>query len=75
MICFRIPNHSQADDRPVNDSEVVDEVFGFLPEYQKDDMSESQGPSAFRDLPMNKSGRMSQVDKRLAALLTRFFTL
>ena len=37
-------------DRPIDDSAVVDDMFGFL-EDQKDNVSESQAPSAFRDLP------------------------
>ena len=37
----------------VDDSAVVDDMFGFL-ENQNDNMSESQAPSAFRDLPAPK---------------------
>jgi len=35
---------------PIDDSAVVDDIFGFLGE-QKDTVSEAQAPSAFRDLP------------------------
>ena len=41
------------EDQPVDDSAVVDDMFGFL-ESQNDNMSESQAPSAFRDLPAPK---------------------
>ncbi|CAB4059164.1 MYO7A [Lepeophtheirus salmonis] len=41
-------------DQPVDDSAVVDDMFGFL-EDQKDNLSESQAPSAFRDLPVQKN--------------------
>jgi hypothetical protein len=41
-------------DQPVDDSAVVDDMFGFL-EDQKDTISESQAPSAFRDLPAPKA--------------------
>ena len=34
-------------DQPIDDSAVVDDMFGFL-EDQKDTVSESQAPSAFR---------------------------
>ena len=37
----------------MDDSAVVDDMFGFL-ENQNDNMSESQAPSAFRDLPAPK---------------------
>ena len=40
-------------DQPIDDSAVVDDMFGFL-EDQKDNVSESQAPSAFRDLPAPK---------------------
>jgi hypothetical protein len=40
-------------DQPIDDSAVVDDMFGFL-EDQKDTISESQAPSAFRDLPAPK---------------------
>ena len=40
-------------DQPIDDSAVVDDMFGFL-EDQKDTVSESQAPSAFRDLPAPK---------------------
>jgi hypothetical protein len=40
-------------DVPVDDSKVVDDMFGFL-EDQKDTVSEAQAPSAFRDLPAPK---------------------
>ena len=40
-------------DQPIDDSAVVDDMFGFL-EDQKDNVSESQAPSAFRDLPVPK---------------------
>ena len=40
-------------DQPVDDSAVVDDMFGFL-ESQNDNISESQAPSAFRDLPAPK---------------------
>merc|ERR1711860_60286 len=40
-------------DEPVDDSAVVDDMFGFL-ENQNDNISESQAPSAFRDLPVPK---------------------
>ena len=40
-------------DQPIDDSAVVDDMFGFL-EDQKDNISESQAPSAFRDLPAPK---------------------
>ena len=40
-------------DQPIDDSAVVDDMFGFL-EDQKDTISESQAPSAFRDLPVSK---------------------
>ena len=43
----------QRADEPVDDSAVVDDMFGFL-ENQNDNISESQAPSAFRDLPVPK---------------------
>ena len=42
-------------DQPIDDSAVVDDMFGFL-EEQRDSVSESQAPSAFRDLPAPKNG-------------------
>ena len=45
-------------DQPIDDSAVVDDMFGFL-EDQKDTISESQAPSAFRDLPVAKVNRSS----------------
>ena len=45
----------EREDEPVDDSAVVDDMFGFLPNYQNEDtISESQAPSAFRDLPAPK---------------------
>ena len=40
--------------QPVDDSAVVDDMFGFLDSEQRDTASESQGPAAFSDLPMQK---------------------
>lgn len=40
-------------DAPIDDSAEIDDMFGFL-EDQKDNISESQAPSAFRDLPAPK---------------------
>lgn len=40
-------------DQPIDDSAVIDDMFDFLKE-QKDNISEAQGPSAFRDLPAPK---------------------
>jgi len=37
-------------DQPIDDSAVVEEVFGFL-DYKKDSINENHAPSAFRDLP------------------------
>jgi hypothetical protein len=37
-------------DQPIDDSAVVEEVFGFL-DYKKDNINEAHAPSAFRDLP------------------------
>ena len=42
-------------DQPIDDSAVVDDMFGFL-EEQRDSVNESQAPSAFRDLPAPKNG-------------------
>ena len=41
-------------DEPIDDSAVVDDMFGFLEDHQRDNISESQAPSAFRDLPAPK---------------------
>lgn len=41
-------------DQPIDDSAVVDDMFGFL-EEQKDSNSEAPAPSAFRDLPVPKN--------------------
>ena len=43
----RINNAALRADAPVDDSAVVDDMFGFL-ENQNDNISESQAPSAFR---------------------------
>jgi hypothetical protein len=53
--CFliRMVNAQIRADQPIDDSAVVDDMFGFL-EDQKDTISESQAPSAFRDLPAPK---------------------
>ena len=49
------PLFQEREDEPVDDSAVVDDMFGFLPNYQNEDtISESQAPSAFRDLPAPK---------------------
>ena len=40
---------------PIDDSAVVDDMFGFL-EEQRDSVSDHQAPSAFRDLPAPKNG-------------------
>ena len=51
----RMERAKERADQPVDDSAVVDDMFGFLPNYQNDDaISESQAPSAFRDLPPPK---------------------
>ena len=49
----RMENIKMRNDQPIDDSAVVDDMFGFL-EDQKDNVSESQAPSAFRDLPAPK---------------------
>lgn len=49
----RMMNAQIRADQPIDDSAVVDDMFGFL-EDQKDTISESQAPSAFRDLPVSK---------------------
>ena len=49
----RIEQARYRSDQPIDDSAVVDDMFGFL-EDQKDNVSESQAPSAFRDLPAPK---------------------
>ncbi len=49
----RMRNAQVRADQPIDDSAVVDDMFGFL-EDQKDTVSESQAPSAFRDLPAPK---------------------
>ena len=49
----RVINAQERADEPVDDSAVVDDMFGFL-ENQNDNISESQAPSAFRDLPVPK---------------------
>merc|ERR550532_2983642 len=48
-------------DQPIDDSAVVDDMFGFL-EEQRDTASESQAPTAFRDLPAPKKGTLSNGD-------------
>ena len=48
-------------DQPIDDSAVVDDMFGFL-EEQRDTASESQAPTAFRDLPAPKNGTLSNGD-------------
>ena len=48
------------EDQPVDDSAVVDDMFGFL-ESQNDNMSESQAPSAFRDLPAPKTLQKADI--------------
>ena len=45
-------------DQPIDDSAVVDDMFGFL-EEQKDSGSDAQAPSAFRDLPAPKNGTLT----------------
>ena len=46
-------------DEPIDDSAVVDDMFGFL-EEQKDSGSDAQAPSAFRDLPApSKNGTLT----------------
>ena len=50
---IRVMNAQIRADQPIDDSAVVDDMFGFL-EDQKDNISESQAPSAFRDLPAPK---------------------
>ena len=42
-------------DQPIDDSAVVDDMFGFLEDQKDDNVSESQAPSAFRDLPAPKA--------------------
>ena len=49
----RVEMAKTRNDQPIDDSAVVDDMFGFL-EDQKDNVSESQAPSAFRDLPAPK---------------------
>ena len=49
----RMENIKMRNDQPIDDSAVVDDMFGFL-EDQKDNVSESQAPSAFKDLPAQK---------------------
>lgn len=49
----RVENAQIRQDQPVDDSAVVDDMFGFL-ENQNDNVSESQAPSAFRDFPLPK---------------------
>ena len=41
-------------EQPIDDSAVVDDMFGFL-EEQKDSNSDAPAPSAFRDLPAPKN--------------------
>ena len=48
-------------DQPIDDSAVVDDMFGFL-EEQKDSGSDAQAPSAFRDLPAPKNGTIANGD-------------
>ena len=51
----RMEKAKELADQPIDDSAVVDDMFGFLPNYQNEDtISESQAPSAFRDLPAPK---------------------
>ena len=40
---------------PIDHSAVVDDMFGFLESQTTSSMSESQAPSAFRDLPAPKT--------------------
>ena len=51
----RLKEAEMKKDQPIDDSAVVDDMFGFL-EEQKDSASESQAPTAFRDLPVPKNG-------------------
>ena len=53
----RIEQARHRSDQPIDDSAVVDDMFGFL-EDQKDNVSESQAPSAFRDLPAPKVNKI-----------------
>ena len=48
----------KATDEPVDDSKVVDDVFGYL--ENEDDKDVKREPSAFKDLP-NKKRRKSEV--------------
>ena len=50
-------------DQPIDDSAVVDDMFGFLDDTSsKDTASESQAPTAFRDLPIQKNGTLTNGD-------------
>lgn len=57
----RINEAALKKDQPIDDSAVVDDMFGFL-EEQRDSASEAQAPSAFRDLPAPQNGSLSNGD-------------
>ena len=55
LIKERMSEAEMRKNEPIDDSAVVDDMFGFL-EEQRDSVNEHQAPSAFRDLPAPKGG-------------------
>ena len=55
LIRDRMTEAEMRKNEPIDDSAVVDDMFGFL-EEQRDSVSDHQAPSAFRDLPAPKNG-------------------
>ena len=59
----RLKEAEMKKDQPIDDSAVVDDMFGFLDDTSsKDTASESQAPTAFRDLPIQKNGTLTNGD-------------
>ena len=53
IIVFRIKEaEKKRDEEPVDDSQVIDDAFGYL--ENEDDKDERRDPSAFKDLPQKK---------------------